>query len=173
MLGWPPKKTVRDFKGAVVAGRGRGSDHLTMQRVVAAQRDPARRRHYGALAEHWLAMSSLHLPLVPHGHAVWQTERLAVRIRPDFAVSDRKGTLFVVKLWLKDRVLGDDAARAMILLLERHMHDICPGAKPLVVDVRQEKTHKPTRRKPKQGFDEWLENEAGSLAGLWEKLAAA
>lgn len=169
----PGAAFYHDFKEAVVEGRECGADHLAMQRVVAAQRDPARYKHYDALAQHWLAMPSLHLPLVPYGQAVWQTPRLGVRIRPDFAATDPKGKLFVVKLWLKDRVLVDDASRAMLRLFGHHMTDICPGATPLVVDVRREKIHKPTRREPKRGFDEWLENEAGSMAGLWERLAAA
>lgn len=122
----PGASFYHDFKAAVVSGRQRGSDHLAMQRAVAAQHDPTRRRHYDDLAQHWLAMSSLHLPLVPHGRTVWQTARLGVRISPDFAVGGRKDSVFVVKLWLKDRVLDDDTARAMIRLFERHMGDICP-----------------------------------------------
>lgn len=169
----PGAAFYHDFKEAVVQGRQTGADHLAMQRVVAAQRDNARRQHYDTLSQHWLAMPQLHLPPVPYGQAAWQTPRLGVRIRPDFAVTDPKGNLFVVKLWFKDRVLADDAARAMLRLFERHMTDICPGAMPLVADVRQEKIHRPRRRPLKRGFDEWLENEAGSMAGLWEKLAAA
>ena len=69
--------------------------------------------------------------------------------------------------------LGDDAVRALLRLFELYMTDICVGATPLVVDVRREKIHRPTRRPMKRGFDKWMENEASSLAGLWELLAAA
>lgn len=169
----PGAAFYHDFKEAAIEGRRRGADHLAMQRVVNAQRDPARRRHYDALAEHWLAMPKLHLPLAPYGQAVWRTPLLEVRVRPDFAVADSEGKLFVVKFWLKDRVLGDDASKAMLRLFERHMADICPGATPWVVDVRREKIHKPSRRKPKRWFDELMENEAASMARLWKKLAAA
>jgi hypothetical protein len=66
---------------------------------------------------------------------------------------------------MKERELGEDAVRALHWLFERHMADICPSATPLVVDVRREKAHRPTRRPWKGGFDAWLENEAASLPG--------
>jgi hypothetical protein len=75
-------------------------------------------------------MRKLHLPIIPYGQALWQTPRLGVRIRPDFAVVDPKGKLFVVKLWLKDRPLAKDAAHAMQRLLALHMAEICPGCLP-------------------------------------------
>jgi hypothetical protein len=117
-------------------------------------------------------MRKLHLRLIPYGQALWRTPRLGVRIRPDFAVVDPKGKLFVIKLWLKDRPLAKDAAHAMQRLLTLHMAEICPGATPLVVDVRQEKIHRETRRAPKHGFDEWMEIEAGSMADMWIRFAA-
>lgn len=161
-----------DFKRAVVRGRETGADHLAMQHVVSAQHDPVKHKHYAALAEHWLTLTDLHQPLIPWNPATWRTPRLAVGIRPDFAMTNAKCELFTVKLWLKERELGDDAVRALHRIFKRHITDICPGATPLVVDVRQEKVYRPTRRTLKRGFDEWLENEASSLAGLWEKLAA-
>lgn len=169
----PGPAFYQDFKGAVVHGRETGADHLAMQRVISAQHDPARRKHYSALAEHWLALTDLHLPLVAHARTEWVTSRLVVGIQPDFAMTDPKGQLFTVKLWLKDRELGEDAVRALHWLFKRYMDDICPGATPLVVDVRREKVHRPSRRPWKGGFEALLENEAASLAGLWERLAAA
>jgi hypothetical protein len=162
-----------DFKGAVIRGRQTGADHLAMQHVVSAQHDVNKHKHYTTLAEHWLALTELHQSLVSWSPATWLTPRLAVSIRPDFAIANAKGELFTVKLWLKECALGNDAVRALQRLFELHMTYICPGANPLVVDVRQGKVYRPTRRPLKRGFDEWLENEAGSLAGLWEKLSAA
>lgn len=106
------------------------------------------------------------------GRAVWQTRRLGVRIRPDFACEAAIGDRFAVKLWLKDRALGTDARWAMLLLLESHMDEICPGVKSLVIDVRRDKVYPRTRREPKGGFDIWVEAEAGTLAELWGKFAA-
>jgi len=79
-----------------------------------------------------------------------------VGVRPDFAVLDADGKARTVKLWLKERELADDAAKAMLRLFERHMTDICPGATPLVVDVRRGKIHRSARRPLKSGFDAWL-----------------
>jgi hypothetical protein len=66
----PGAALYHDFKEAVVRGRECGADQLAMQRVVASQRDQARHRHYDALAQHWLAMRKLHLPLIPYGQAL-------------------------------------------------------------------------------------------------------
>lgn len=115
----------------------------------------------------------MQLPLVPHGRAEWLTPRLTVSLRPDFAVQNAGGQLFTVKLWVKDRELSKDAARAMLWLYGRYMAQIRPGAVPLVVDVRREKIHRPDRRPAKKGYDAWLVVEAGAFAELWSQLAAA
>lgn len=162
-----------DFTDAVRHGRASGADHLAMQRIVSAQRDAARQRHYADLAQHWLALRELHLPLIPHGRAEWLTPQLTVSLRPDFAGQDADGQLFTVKLWVKERELGKDAARAMLWLYSRYMAEIRPGAVPLVVDVRREKIHRPDRRPTKKGYDAWLVAEAGAFAELWRHLAAA
>ena len=169
----PGPAFYRDFVDAVVKGRSTGSDHLVMQHVVQTQRNDARHEHYAVLAEHWLNMSRLHLPLVSHGQAVWVTPRLTVGIRPDFAIKDAKGQVSIVKLWLKEHELAGDASRAMLWLLDRHMADLCPDATPLVVDVRREKIYPRSRRIAKRGFDAWLETEAGAMSDLWGRLAAA
>lgn len=162
-----------EFVDAVIKGRSTGADHLVLRRVVQAQRNEARHEHYGALAKHWLAMTQLHLPLVTCGRALWTTPRLAVSIRPDFAVMDDNGNMSVIKLWLKDQVLTPEAARATLRLLDCHMPDICTGAMPLVVDVRREKIHRKSRRALKRGYDDWLELEAEGMGNLWQRLATA
>lgn len=169
----PGPAFYKDFVEAVVKGRATGADHLVLQRVIQAQRNEVRRDHYTALAEHWLAISALRLPIAPYGRATWATPKLVVNIRPDFAVRDPEGKVFVIKFWLKEQVLTADAARATLHLLDRHMLDIYPGGSPLVVDVRREKLHRQTRRAPKRGYDDWLENAAESMGNLWLRLAAA
>ena len=169
----PGPSFYQDFVEAVVKGRQTGADHLVLQNVVHAQRNDARHDHYATLAEHWLAMSGLHLPLVQCGRAVWATPWLAVSVRPNFAVTDAKGNVSVIKLWLKEHELAADAARAILRLLELHMAELLPGGTPLVVDVRREKIHAKTRRRVKQGYDHWMESEARGLAELWDRLAVA
>lgn len=169
----PGPSFYQDFIEGVVKGRQTGADHLVLQSVVQAQRNEARHDHYTALAEHWLAMSKLHLPLVQCDRAIWTTPWLAVSVRPDFAVTDARGNVSVIKLWLKEHELAADAARAILRLLELHMTELLPGGTPLVVDVRREKVHTKTRRRAKQGYDHWMESEARGLAELWDRLAAA
>jgi hypothetical protein len=169
----PGPSFYQDFVEAVVKGRQTGADHLVLQSVVQAQHNETRHAHYALLAEHWLAMSELHLPLVHCSRAIWTTPRLAVSIRPDFAVTDAKGDVSVIKLWLKEHELASDAARAMLRLLELHMEELLPGGAPLVVDVRRQKVHRKTRRRVKKGFDQWMESEAQGLAELWDRLTAA
>jgi hypothetical protein len=169
----PGPSFYQAFTDGVIRGLRTGASDLAMQTTVRAQRDEARRQHYTALAPHWLALTGLHRPLATHSHALWLTPRLAVGVRPDFAVLDTDGKAYTVKLWLKDRELADDAAKAMLRLFERHMTDICPGATPLVADVRRDRVYRPTRRPLKSGFDAWLEAEARGLAELWDQLAAA
>jgi hypothetical protein len=163
----------REFVEAVLRGRTAGADHLVLKRAVQAQRNDVRREHYENLAEHWLALSDLHLPVVSHGRALWVTQRLTVRIRPDLTIQDAMGNTYTLKLWLKEAELTADAAQASLRLLERHMAEIHDGATPLVVDVRREKVHRQSRRRPKRGYDDWLESEADALGGLWLRLAAA
>jgi hypothetical protein len=152
----PGPSFYQAFTDGVIRGLRTGASHLAMQTTVGAQRDEARRQHYTALAPHWLALADLHLPLAAHSQALWLTPCLAVGVRPDFAVLDADGKARTVKLWLKERELADDAAKAMLRLFERHMTDICPGATPLVVDVRRGKIHRSARRPLKSGFDAWL-----------------
>lgn len=169
----PGPSFYRDFVDAVVEGRRTGADELVLKRVVKAQRDDTRREHYVTLARHWLALAELRLPMASCGRAVWMTSRLSVSIRPDFAIVDADGRVFVVKLWLKEHALAADAARAGLRLLDRHMAQLSAGATPLIVDVRREKIHKQPRRAIKRGFDDWLESEAEAMGGLWQRLAAA
>jgi hypothetical protein len=169
----PGPSFYRDFVDAVVKGRRTGADHLIFQHVVQAQRNDVRRGHYATLAEHWLAMPKLHLPLVTCGRAVWTTPRLTVSVRPDLAIADDAGNVFVIKLWLKEQPLADDAASAILRLLDQHMSELVPNGNPLIIDVRREHTHRKTRRPVKQGFDHWMASEARGLAELWDKLAAA
>jgi hypothetical protein len=169
----PGPSFYHDFVDAVVKGRRTGADHLILQTVAQAQRNGARRDHYATLAEHWLAMPELHLPLVTCGRAVWTTPRLTVSVRPDFAVVDNAGNVFVVKLWLKEQELAADAANAILRLLDLHMDELAPNGHPLVIDVRRERNHRKTRRPMKQGFDHWMASEARGLAELWDKLTAA
>lgn len=161
-----------DFIEAVRQGRITGADELVLQRVIAAQSDGPRKNHYCDLARHWLALAELRLPIVPSGGTIWHTPRLAVSIRPDFAVADGDGGVTVVKLWLKEQPLTYDAARGCLRLLARHMADLSPGGTPVVVDVRREKVHQVGRRPFKRGFDAYLESEAEAMAVLWQRLAA-
>jgi hypothetical protein len=161
-----------DFVEAVRRGRVTGADELALRRVIAAQPDGPRKDHYGDLARHWLALQELRRPIAPSGGAMWRTGRLAVSIRPDFAVAETDGSVMVVKLWLKEQPLTYDAARGCLRLLARHMAALSPGGTPIVVDVRREKVHRVGRRPFKRGFDAYLESEAEAMAALWQRLAA-
>lgn len=161
-----------DFVEAVRRGRVTGADELVLQRVIAAQPDGPRKEHYADLARHWLAVPELRLPIAPTGRAIWRTPRLAVSIRPDFAVAETNGGVVVVKLWLKEQPLARDAARGCLRLLDRHMAELSSGGIAIVVDVRREKVHRVGRRPFKRGFDAYLESEAEAMAALWQRLAA-
>jgi hypothetical protein len=144
-----------------------------LQRLIAAQRNDARYAHYTDLAQHWLKITKLRLPLVACNGAVWTTQRLVVSVRPDFALANADGEIPVLKLWLKEQPLSKDAANACLRLLTRHMPSISPGGTPVVVDVRRERIYQPTKRPLKRGFDEWLESEAEAMGSLWLRLSAA
>ena len=161
-----------DFVEAVRRGRVTGADELVLQGVIEAQPDGSRKEHYGDLVRHWLALSELRLPIAPTGKTIWRTPRLAVSIRPDFAVTETDGSVLLVKLWLKEQPLTRDAARGCLRLLDRHMAALSPGGTAIVVDVRREKVHRVGRRPFKRGFDAYLESEAEAMAALWQRLAA-
>lgn len=168
----PGPAFYHDFVAAVRRGRVTGADELILQRVIAAQPDGPQKEHYGDLARHWLALPELRLPVAPTGGTIWRTPRLAVSIRPDFAVSKTDDSVMVVKLWLREQPLTRDAARGCLRLLDRNMAALSPGGIPIVVDVRREKIHRVGRRPFKQGFDAYLESEAEAMAALWQRLAA-
>ena len=142
-----------------------------MERVIAAQADGPRRDHYIELAGHWLAMDELRLPMTACGWATWQAPRLAVSIRPEFALRAGDEAL-VIKLWLKDEPLPMDAARSCLWLLNQHMEALVPGGTPIVVDVRRRKIHRMGRRRYSRDFGAYLEAEAEGMAVLWQRLAA-
>jgi hypothetical protein len=169
----PGPAFYQDFMDAVLEGRGANTDELALRRVTSAQSQEARHDHYADLTRHWLALAQLHQPLVPCGNALWRTPSLIVKVRPDFAIRQPDESVWVVKLWLKEDELADDAARGCLRLLDRHMAALIPGGLPVVVDVRREKMHRQTRRPLKRGFDQWLETEAEGMAMLWRNLPAA
>jgi len=168
----PGPAFYKDFVEAVRRGRVESADELRMRRVVSAQSEGPRRQHYADLARHWLAMDTLRLPGAPCGSATWQTPRLTVGVRPDFALRDADGRIIVVKLWLREQPLNRDAARGCLWLLRQHMAELSPGATPVVVDLRRENVHRIGRRPFKRGFDAYLEAEAEAMAALWQRLAA-
>jgi hypothetical protein len=143
-----------------------------MERVIAAQADEPRRDHYTEIAGHWLAMDELRLPMVSCGSANWQAPRLAVSIRPEFALRAAGDEALVVKLWLKDEPLPVDAARSCLWLPSQRMEALVPGGTPIVVDVRRRKVHRMGRRRYSRDFGTYLEAEAEGMAVLWQRLAS-
>jgi hypothetical protein len=168
----PGPAFYRDFVEAVRRSRASGADELVLQRVIAALPDGPRKEHYGDLARHWLALPELRLPIASAGGTIWRTSRLAVSIRPDFAIHETDNSVLLVKLWLREQPLAHDAARGCLRLLDRHMAALSPGGTAIVVDVRREKVHRVGRRPFKRGFDAYLETEAEAMAALWQRLAA-
>lgn len=168
----PGPAFYQDMIDAMKRGRSSGADELAMQRVIAAQSDGPRRDHYTQLADHWLALRELRLPLVAFGSATWRAPSLSVSIRPEFAVRDAAGNVLVIKLWLKDDPLLADAVKSCLWLLNNQMDSLVPGATPVVADIRRQKIHRIGRRRYSRDFAAYLESEAEGMAVLWRRLAA-
>lgn len=96
--GRPAPAFYQDMIDAMKRGRSSGADEPAIQRVIAGQFDGPRRDHYTQLADHWLAMRELRLPLVACGSATWRTPSLSVTIKPELAVRDADNNVLVVKL---------------------------------------------------------------------------
>lgn len=161
----------KDFCDALIAGRKAGTDELTLQRCVSAQRVDARRRHYIDLRQHWLNMRTWHLEHVKVGRAAWQSPSLTVNVSPELGLRLPDGRVAVAKLWLREPEPGFDAVRAMQRLLAMQMDAIYAGGVPLVIDIRRERAHLLGNRRFKRGFDDMLRSEALSMGDLWTRLA--
>lgn len=166
----PGAAFYQDFTDALVAGRRSGTDELSLQRCVRAQRDEIRQAHFDQLRRYWLDMPELHLPFVPLGKTQWETPSLTVGVKPELGLRKPDGQTLVVKLWLKKEPTAD-SVRAMHWLLTRHMMTLCPGGQAAVLDLRRQKLWVVNRRPYKKDYESWLLSEATGLAQLWNTLA--
>lgn len=170
-----PYSPVRDPYGrmrrAVKSGRRLGDDQAVMTSAVANSYFRMR-PHYEECAAGWLRYLAARgaSTLVDVRTGRWQSGNLAVRVTPDLALEYPDGTVEAIKLYLPVDPVPESTAQTMLWLLQETMPQTCPGAIPVVVDVRRARsfTQLPTRA----GYDAWLESEAASLAYLQARTAA-
>lgn len=159
------------FRAALITGRQQNADVLTLRRMIASQTDRRRVKHYlemEPLYLAWLAQNPGTFAAVRS--ALWSTTTLNVSITPEYALKRPKGSVDVVKFYLRTEPLTRDGADAMLYLLDQEMRRIKPGGAPVVVDLRRAKTYRP-RKNLRRGFGQALAIEANSLAQMWRAVA--
>lgn len=170
-----PYSPVRDpyarMRNAIKAGRRLGNDCTAINSAIA-NCWPSMKVHYREVGQNWLryryGRGSSEMVELHTGR--WHTGTVAVRVAPDLALQYPDGTIEAIKLHFKAEVLAPEAATAMLWLLSQAMPQCCPGAIPVVLDVRRRQSHAAGPIRP--GYQTWLEAEAASLAHFRTRAAA-
>jgi len=165
----PARDFYRRILAAILAGRRCGDDRPVLEHAIDAA-PTSRRSNYRAVVDGWLR----YLPKladtehVPVQTGRWRGRNLTVRVTPHMAVRHADGTVEALLLYLKAEPLPAADAAAMLWLASAAMPEACPGASPVVVDVRRARAYRvvPTER----AFPVWLHAEAGGYRQLRVQL---
>jgi hypothetical protein len=167
----PFKDPYARIRRAIKNGRRTGQDHTHLN-IALAQCRKAMKSHYAAIAKGWLGYLGEHDPtaMIDVSPGRWETPALAVRVTPDFAVEHADGTVEAIKLHLLAEPIKPRMAELITWLMQHTMDQTCPGAHPVVLDVRRSTAHTALPQRPR--YQTWLEAEAHGLAYLLAHPAA-
>lgn len=130
------------------------------------------KNHFAAIAKGWFGYLREHdiTAMIDVSPGRWETPDLAVRVTPDFALEHPDGTVEAIKLYLLADPIKPGVAELMTWLMQNTMTQTCPGAHPVVLDVRRNKAH--TALPQRSHYRTWLEAEARGLSYLLSHRAA-
>ncbi|MFD0557232.1 hypothetical protein FB566_2490 [Stackebrandtia endophytica] len=165
----PARDFYRRILAAILAARRSGDDR-TVLRHALAEAPPSRRDNYEAVVSGWLKF----LPQltdtenVPVNTGRWHGAGLTVRVTPHLAARYLDDRVEAIFLYFKADPLPRKDAAAMLWLAAAAMPQACPGAKPVILDVRRGKAY---RDIPTGGdYPAWLGAEAGGYRQLRRRL---
>lgn len=165
----PPPDLYKQFREEVARMHKRGWTKDYLDKIAAAQSEPARKDHYPLLAEGYkkfLARKNVVWFNPPEG--VWECEGLRISVRPELGlVID--GTPTVLKLWLKD----DDAltkrrAELVIHLMTQALPKIDRETVIAILDVRKGRLFRAGKSDHEQTV--LLRAQARSFVSLYREL---
>ncbi|GAA4916310.1 hypothetical protein LX16_4064 [Stackebrandtia albiflava] len=165
----PARDFYRRILSAILAGR-RSGDDLAVLRHALAEAPPSRRGNYQAVVDGWRKL----LPQLAGTEHVkvqtgrWHDHGLTVKVTPHLAYRLPDGRTEAMFLYLKADPLPAADAAAMLWIAAAAMPQACPGATPVIADVRRGKAF----RKVPSGSDypAWLAAEAGGYRQLRDRL---
>ncbi|MGH8794213.1 MAG: hypothetical protein ACRDXX_16400 [Stackebrandtia sp.] len=166
----PARDFYRRILSAILAGRRSGDDRAVCEHALA-EAPPSRRSHYQAVVDGWLRF----LPQLDGGEHVpvrtgrWRGDGLTVRVTPHLAARLPDGSVEAYLLYLKTEPLPAADAQAMLWLAAAAMPEACPGATPVIVDVRRGRAFRSVP--DNHTFQAWLGAEAGGYRRLRDQLA--
>lgn len=166
----PARDFYRRILSAILAGHRSGDDKAVLAHALD-EAPPARRSHYQAVVDGWLR----YLPKLSGTTHVrthtgrWRDAALTVKVTPHLAVRYPDGHVEALLLYLKAEPLPASDAQAMLWLATEAIDEACPGATPVIVDVRRCRAFRATPTKP--GYPAWLTAEASGYRQLRDRLA--
>lgn len=168
----PVKDPYSRIRRAIKNGRRTGADHVHLNQALAHCRKDLR-SHYIEITKGWLRYVDERdfTGMVDVATGRWHTADLAVRVTPDMAVEYPDGTVDALKLYLLVEPITPAVAELMVWLMHQTIQQTCPGAKPVVLDVRRSRTY--TTLQTSAVYRTWLEAEARGLAYLQAHTKAA
>ncbi|HIW61605.1 MAG TPA: hypothetical protein H9881_04035 [Candidatus Stackebrandtia excrementipullorum] len=168
----PARDFYRRILSAILAARRSGDDQAVLRHAIA-EAPASRRGNYQAVVDGWLKFlpQLKNTTLVKVGTGRWYGDGLTVKVTPHLAVQHTDGRVETVFLYFKADPLSRKDAEAMLWLAAAAMPGACPGADPVILDVRRGKAH---RRVPESAeYPAWLSAEAGAYHHLRHQLVRA
>ncbi|WIN00117.1 hypothetical protein ACTOB_003801 [Actinoplanes oblitus] len=167
----PVKDPYAPMRRAIKNGRRTGQDHIHLNLALTRCRKDFK-SHFAAIAKGWFGYLGEHdfTAMIDVSPGRWETPDLAVRVTPDFAVEHPDGTVEAIKLYLLADPIDPRVAELTTWLMQHTMDQTCPGAHPVVLDVRRRTAHTALPQRPR--YQTWLESEAHALAYLLAHPAA-
>ncbi|HZE41622.1 MAG TPA: hypothetical protein VE172_22715 [Stackebrandtia sp.] len=165
----PARDFYRRILSAILAGRRSGDDRRVLEHALA-EAPPARRTHYQAVVDGWLRF----LPQLDGTEHVrihtgrWRFHGLTVKVTPHLAARYPDGHVEALLLYMKAEPLPVADAAAMLWLADAAMPEACPGASPVIVDVRRGRGFRVVPSNP--SYPAWLTAEAGGYRQLRDHL---
>ena len=168
----PARDFYRRILSAILAARRSGDDRAVLRHAVA-EAPASRRDNYRAVVDGWLKF----LPQLKGTHCVksgtgrWYGDGLTVKVTPHMAVQHSDGRIEALFLYFKADPLSRKDAEAMLWIAAAASPGGCPGAEPVVLDVRRGRAY----RNIPSGIEypAWLGAEAGGYRHLRRELAKA
>lgn len=119
-------------------------------------------------ADHIAAEPITDLALAPS--ATWTAAGLDVNVNPNLIIRRATGAVEVMRVWLTDKPPTDLTIEATLGLMALCMEGLCPGATPVLLDVRRGLAHRNRRYRDAQ-VTRWLSGEAAAFVSVWSAAA--